>query len=177
MENQITKHGRYYFTTEKGVELYFRHATMEDAKLIFELSNENLVRENSINQGKIIWEDHLKWLPSKLNDGNCFYLLAFTKENLFVGQVRIDATNEDSIIGISISPEFRGKGLSSSLLLNSAKLFFDSFSYVNGITAKIVENNSPSIIAFTRTGYKYSHNELINNKVFSVFKLARENGN
>ena len=41
-------------------EYRIENATSKDIKDIFELSNDNVVRKNSINQDKIIWENHVK---------------------------------------------------------------------------------------------------------------------
>ena len=47
-----------YFMFNK--EYRIENATSKDIKDIFELSNDNVVRKNSINQDKIIWENHVK---------------------------------------------------------------------------------------------------------------------
>lgn len=165
----------FSFSVENNQEIILRKATIDDAKLVYDLSNEDLVRENSINQIKIVWEEHITWLSNKLTNSNCFFLLGFTSDNQFIGQVRIDKDNNDSTIGISITKEFRGKGLSTYLLMNSAKLFFDKFESVTTITAKINKNNEPSLSTFIKAGYIFSHKETINSNEFLVFKLGRNN--
>ncbi len=177
MGHHLGSADKYHFATKSKIQFYLRGATVEDAKLIFDLSNENLVRKNSINPNSIAWEDHLKWLPQKINYKNWFYLLAFSIENSFIGQIRIDVSDEGAIIGISITPEFRGKGLSTDLLIHSAQLFFASYPQVNFVTAKINKNNKASINTFLKAGYVYSHKESINNNEFLVFKLVRKNEN
>ena len=42
-------------------ELQIRLANIDDMKNVFDLSNDDTVRKNSINQNKIEWEDHVKW--------------------------------------------------------------------------------------------------------------------
>lgn len=175
METSSDGSSSFSFSLENSELITLRKAKIEDARLIYDLSNEDLVRENSINQKKIAWEEHIDWLSKKINNDNCFFLLAFTNKNQFIGQVRIDADNKDSIIGISITKEFRGMGLSTYLLMNSANLFFEKFSSVNSITAKINKNNEPSLSTFIKAGYVFSHTENINNNEFLVFKLVRNN--
>ncbi|MEW6653833.1 MAG: GNAT family N-acetyltransferase [Bacteroidota bacterium] len=175
MENSSDNISSFSFSTENYETILLRTATLDDAKLIFDLSNEELVRENSINHNTIIWEEHLRWLSNKLSDSNCFFLLAFTKENQFIGQIRIDTSIDDAIIGISIIQKFRGKGLSTYLLMNSAKLYFEKFDAIKSITAKINKKNEPSLNTFIRAGYVFSHTETINNNEFLVFKLVRNN--
>ncbi|OGU68970.1 MAG: hypothetical protein A2499_15025 [Stygiobacter sp. RIFOXYC12_FULL_38_8] len=177
MENYTKNVDKFLFSTKGAIKFYLRKATIEDAKPIFDLSNENLVRENSINQKKIMWENHLKWLPNKLCDNNCFYLLAFTPENLFIGQIRFDVSEKETTIGISITKEFRGKGLSADILIHSAGLFFKNYPQVKNIVAKINKDNEASLNTFIKAGYIYSHKESINNNEFLVFKLVRNNEN
>ncbi len=175
MESNFKSTDKHFFSKESTMQFYLRLATLEDAKLIFDLSNESLVRENSINQSKILWEDHLKWLPGKIADDSCFYLLAFSAENLFVGQIRFDICETEAIVGISITKEFRGKGLSTDLLIHSAELLFTNYPHVTFITAKINKSNEASLTTFIKAGYVYSSKELINNNEFLVFKLVRKN--
>lgn len=176
MEPRFKNTNKYFFYTKNKTHIYLRYATIEDAKLIFDLSNESIVRENSINQNKILWEDHLRWLPGKLANDSCFYLLAFSAENLFIGQIRFDICETEAIVGISITKEFRGKGLSTNLLIHSAELLFANYPHVGFVTAKINKSNKASVITFTNAGYTYSNMETINNKEFLVFKLVRKNG-
>ncbi|KAF0150784.1 MAG: acetyltransferase GNAT family [Ignavibacteria bacterium] len=175
MDTSFDSNEHFSFSTENNETILLRNAAFNDANLIFDLSNEDSVRANSINQNIIAWEEHLSWLSNKLNNSNCFFLLAFTKESRFIGQIRIDTNIDEAIIGISISQEFRGKGLSTQLLMNSAKLYFEKFASINNITAKINKNNEPSINTFIKAGYVFSHTENINNNEFLVFRLVRNN--
>lgn len=173
MEPRFKNTDKYFFYTKNKTHIYLRYATVEDAKLIFDLSNESIVRENSINQNKILWEDHLRWLPDKLADDRCFYLLAFSAENLFIGQIRFDICDAEAIVGISITKEFRGKGLSTEMLVHSAEILFTNYPLVTFVTAKISKSNEASLTTFIKAGYIYSHMETINNNEFLVFKLVR----
>ncbi len=175
MDDPPDRNETFSFFVENDLEIILRKAALDDAKLVYDLSNEDLVRENSINQHKIIWEDHINWFSNKITNSNCLFLLGFTKGNQFIGQVRIDIDNNDSTIGISITKEFRGKGLSTYLLMNSANLFFDKFESIASITAKINKNNEPSLSTFIKAGFVFSHTEKINLTEFLVFKLGRNN--
>jgi len=175
MDSANGKNFSYSFSTENNEIIFVRNAVESDAELIYDLSNEDIVRENSINQNTIDWEDHLNWLTKKLKDDNCFFLLGFNSEHSFIGQVRIDISGTESTIGISITKEFRGMGLSTYLLINTAKIFFEKFKTINHITAKIKKNNEPSLSTFIKAGYIFSHKEEINNNEFLVFKLEKNN--
>mgnify|MGYP001548003329 CR=1 FL=1 len=98
------------------MKIKFRKAKLEDAQLYFNWANDKIVRQNSFNTSEIGYELHVKWFTAKLNSPDCFFYL-FTDENDEpIGQVRIDKTNEEIVIGISIDEKQRGKGFGVSML-------------------------------------------------------------
>lgn len=134
-------------------------ATIEDMKAVFGLSNDELVRANSFNQEKINWENHQRWFKNKINDNNCVFYLVKDSQNKLISQVRFDKNNDGADISISISQEFRGKGLAADILkLTSNKIIKEN--NVKRINAYVKNENIPSKISFERAGYilkeKYS---------------------
>ena len=99
-------------------ELQIRLANIDDMKNVFDLSNDDTVRKNSINQNKIEWEDHVKWFRNRI-DKSHFYIVE-NKNKEFVAQVRFDEQLE-STISISITKNFRGKGLASEIIKQCSK--------------------------------------------------------
>ncbi len=156
---------------------YLRNATHKDSAIIFNLSNDRLVRTNSINQNPINWFEHLDWLSGKLLDDDCIFLLAFTNNDNFIGQVRFDVTGSFASINISIDKEYRGKGFAKNIIFQSSYKYFHEKPNVNSILAYIHPLNIPSIKAFSRSGYIFSHKEKINEEEFLVYKLTRQDGN
>lgn len=152
---------------------YFRHAIAKDATIIFNLANDRLVRANSINTEPIKWGDHLDWFSGKLLDDNCFFLLAFTPSNKFIGQVRFDIKGYYAEINISIDKDFRGKGYSKQLIFTASYKLFHDMPNVNFINAIIRPNNTPSIKAFTKAGYKFVQKEIINDQEFYLYQLKK----
>lgn len=152
---------------------YFRNAIAKDATIIFNLSNDRLVRANSINTEPIKWGDHLDWFSGKLLDDNCYFLLAFTPSNQFIGQVRFDINGYYADINISIDKDFRGKGYSKQLIFSASYKLFHDKPNINFINAIIRPNNTPSIKAFTNAGYKLVGKEIINEQEFLLFQLKK----
>ena len=91
-----------------------KNAAIKDMKEIFELSNDELVRQNSINQEKILWNNHIKWFHKRITLNNPFYVIRALNDKL-IGQVRIDKKDE-AVISISITHEFRGKNLAAKII-------------------------------------------------------------
>ena len=52
-------------------KLYLRHASMEDAGLLYLWRNEDECRKNSVNTGYIEYDSHCKWLSGRLSPGCC----------------------------------------------------------------------------------------------------------
>jgi len=132
----------------KKDELFLRNVEINDATLIFNWANEISVRNNSINQDPIIWDNHLKWFKSKLNNSNTKILVLATKnENL--GQIRIDLVGEYWIIDYSIDDQFRGNGLGKEIV----KLLLSKFKSFK-FKANVKKQNQASISIFTNLGFR-----------------------
>lgn len=153
---------------------YLRKALDSDSMTVYNLSTDRTVRLNSINQAPIKWQDHLQWYSEKINDEKCLFLLAFNGNDEFVGQVRFEIKNENALINISIDKNFRGKKLSSPLIIKSSFQFLIQKPNIKAILAYIRPTNTSSIKAFMKAAYIFSHEEYINNEKFIVYKLARQ---
>ncbi|MFA7227448.1 MAG: bifunctional UDP-2,4-diacetamido-2,4,6-trideoxy-beta-L-altropyranose hydrolase/GNAT family N-acetyltransferase [Melioribacteraceae bacterium] len=153
---------------------YLRIAGENDAMMVFNLSNDRTVRLNSINQDPISWQDHLYWYSDKIKDKNCLFLLAFNGNDEFVGQVRFYIKGVNATISISIDKNFRGKGLSSPLLIKSSFKYLKEHPEIQSILAYIRPANTASIKAFSGAAYVFSNEEIVNGEKFSVYKLARQ---
>jgi RimJ/RimL family protein N-acetyltransferase len=75
-----------------------------------------------------------------------------TEEKIPAGQVRIDKSGNEIIIGISIDEKFRGKHLGSEMLMQASNDYLIKFPGAV-ISAYIKEDNISSIKAFQRAGF------------------------
>lgn len=150
-----------------------RKAIESDVKNIFELSNEENVRENSIITEPITWENHVKWFNDKINDNDYLILIAEDELNQFVGQVRYEFENNQAIVSISIAPDFRGLDLAAPIIAESAKFLFADNEKIEFILAYIKEINIPSLKAFEQAGYIYFQQEIIDDERFLVYRFLR----
>ncbi|PKL82227.1 MAG: hypothetical protein CVV24_11180 [Ignavibacteriae bacterium HGW-Ignavibacteriae-3] len=153
---------------------YLRTAVESDSMLVFNLSNERSVRLNSIVQEPISWQDHSFWYPNKIRDRNTLFLLAFTGNDEFVGQIRFEAKGSDATVSISINKNFRGKGLSTPLLIKSSFNYLKIYPEINSILAYIRPGNNQSIKSFSGAAYVFFHEEMVNGESFLVYKLVRQ---
>lgn len=130
-------------------EFNIRLAGKDDIKKVFELSNDSLVRQNSVHTKPIAWDDHVKWFLNRIeNKNNPFYIIEDKNKN-FIGQVRLDVQNEP-VISVSIAKDFRGKNLASCIIKAcSVKSGFKT------VFAYIKKTNTPSVKSFEKAGYTY----------------------
>jgi RimJ/RimL family protein N-acetyltransferase len=135
------------------MKISFRKAILEDADLYYNWANDFLVRANSFNSNPINYDNHVKWFSNKLlSDTTRFYL--FTNElNIPVGQVRIEATSPETIIGISVDKDFRGLGLSTEMLIQSTQDYLKK-QPKSIIVAYIKIENTLSYKSFLNAGFK-----------------------
>lgn len=132
----------------------FREVKEEDCIKIFEIANDDEVRQSSFNSEKINLENHKIWFKNILKDNSVkFYVLEY--KNDLIGQLRLDFDEEFPVISISVNKEYRGLGLSKILLSKGLDL-------VNGkVVAYIKEDNSRSISFFKSMGFKKDSNVVI----------------
>lgn len=134
----------------------FRKVVFEDAGSLFGLANQDIVRENSFTQDKIVWDNHLKWLEGRLKDDNCvFFIVEYNGK--FAGQVRFDviATRKEATINISLGQNIRGLDLSPFIITESVKQLLKVRKDIKLVKAYIKDTNIPSIKGFERAGFKF----------------------
>lgn len=133
-------------------ELSFRDANYQDLMTYYNWTNDPEVRKYSYNSSPVSLESHTSWFQRKIQDPNVLMLIYTNSMNKIIGQVRIETTSGESIIGISIDKNHRGKGYASRIIeITSVK-----FKELNKkpITAYIKVENIASIKAFEEAGYR-----------------------
>jgi len=136
-----------------GTGLKLRDAAYGDAKLLFDWANDESVRNNSINQEPITWENHLNWFREKLNDTGT-KILILENNDLPVGQMRVVMQEGCWTINYSVDKNFRGKGYGKKIvLLTLEKYPGDSF------RATVKKENIASKKVFENLGFKSLHSD------------------
>lgn len=129
-----------------------------DCDLIFELSNDPIVRKFSFNQKAILYSDHCTWYKNNLANPNALVFLVFadTNETEFIGQIRFNRISEnssESTISLSITDPFRGKHIASQFLELGIKELSKNWSLINTVVAEVKEENVPSNKLFSSYGF------------------------
>jgi RimJ/RimL family protein N-acetyltransferase len=148
--------------------LGIRNALKADVDLIFKWSNDDLVRDQSFNTEKIIYEDHVKWFNEKLNDtNNLFFIVELN--SLPIGLVRFHLQEDNVVIGILIDENYRGKNLSVPTLILGCEEYFKV--YKKPIIAFIKKTNFVSVRLFKKAGFEYLKDDVIQDIPCYVYEL------
>jgi L-amino acid N-acyltransferase YncA len=148
------------------MELTYRTLLSSDMQLIFEWNNDVQTRKNSFQSDAIQIEQHKVWFSKKIADKKAYYLIALF-DKLPIALIRYDVSDIHTSVGITVSNDYRGKGLSSQLLKESALLYFSQFK--NPLLAYIKPENIASIKSFEKAGYVYIRDEMVSNQKTLVY--------
>lgn len=143
----------------------FREVTIDDCLKIFEIANDDDVRESSFNSDKIRLDDHKNWFKNILNEDTVqFYVLEYGDD--LIGQLRLEFDEDYPVVSISLNKKYRGLGLSKVLLSKGIKL-------IDGkIIAYIKKDNVRSISFFKSMGFEKDSEVVI--KDCQAFKFIRK---
>jgi RimJ/RimL family protein N-acetyltransferase len=147
-----------------------RDVVLDDAELLFEWANDSLTRANSFNSDRINWNSHLVWLQRILKDA-CGKFYLFLHENEPVGIVRFDLS-EETIIGVTVAPEYRGKNVGSEIIKMACTKFHESNEA--DVLAYIKTGNIASQKSFIKAGFVFLRNEIFKNEE-CIILIAKKN--
>ncbi|MCG2689682.1 GNAT family N-acetyltransferase [Candidatus Parcubacteria bacterium] len=135
-------------------KITLRKANQEDAGFLFALRNNPDVYRWFSNPDPVQWEDHLSWLSYVLSGKIKKHLYILESEGERAGQFRLDEVSDTkAIISISLSKEFRGKGLGALGLKEGIKLAKQLG--FQELVAEIHQDNLASIKLFQKLGFVF----------------------
>lgn len=133
----------------KSKRYYCKPATKNDAKLLYDWSNEPSVRSNSFNSEPIEWEDHVKWFNKKLESHTTKIFILYQGITP-LGQVRLDFVNRCWEIAYSIDKNYRGKGLGKKII----EIAQSKIPQNTTLKASVKNENIASIKVFKQLGFE-----------------------
>lgn len=133
-------------------EMTARPAVMEDARMLFDWRNDEVTRQASRSSAPLIYDNHVEWVRTVLNNPDRILLVIEDGENS-VGTVRWDhLTGIDWEVSIALSPAYRGKGIGLDVLRAGEAALLRGEQTVRMIAA-IHEGNGASERLFKRANY------------------------
>lgn len=152
--------------------LKMRLANTTDADIYYNWANDELVRKNSYQSNEINYQEHITWFNQKIKSGSCFFYIFETEAGNPVGQVRIDSSNNEVIIGVSVDKDFRGKGIAAEMIERASENYMNHSKKAT-ITAYIKKENTASIKQFQKAGF-IIENEVVISGIPSFRLLKKE---
>ncbi len=135
-------------------DIRLRRVNVDDAVALWRWRNDPETRRNSISTAELSLQEHMTWFEASLtNPARVIYVSEFRGAKC--GSVRfdlIDIAKNLWRVSITMSPEFRGRGLgSASLSLACAEMVrcYGDCSF----TAEARQFNAPSLRIFERCGF------------------------
>jgi len=137
----------------RGEKLWLRPADPGDAELLWKWANDEDVRRWSFSQDAIPWETHVEWFSRRLSSDENRIYIGFDGEDAPVGQVRFDAREGRTDIGITVDNKRRGAGF-GGLLLAQALRRASVDGWAKEFHAAVKADNAGSRSLFERTGFR-----------------------
>jgi UDP-2,4-diacetamido-2,4,6-trideoxy-beta-L-altropyranose hydrolase len=134
-------------------DITLRHVQEQDCELVWRWANEPRARAVSFSSNPIPWEDHRQWFAEKLHSKNGVFYMATNQHGTPVGQVRVDPGESGSLISVSLDRDFRSLGLGSRVIRAASERAIRE-RHLERIDALIKAENSASVMAFSKAGYK-----------------------
>jgi RimJ/RimL family protein N-acetyltransferase len=134
--------------------LQYRTALAEDIDLYFNWTNDEATRRNSYQSKPIDYQGHTEWFLRKIKSSDILMLVFENEKGEVVGQVRIEKSNTENIIGISIDAQQRGKSYASEMIKLASQQFFNQYPLEKQIIAYIKLSNEASRKSFEKANYQ-----------------------
>ncbi|WP_443693177.1 UDP-2,4-diacetamido-2,4,6-trideoxy-beta-L-altropyranose hydrolase [Pseudomonas protegens] len=130
-----------------------RPATLDDARLLFDGRNSDLVRRWSQQPEAIDWWNHVQWLEACLSDPQCLLLIAELPDGP-LGMLRYDREGGLAEVSIYLFAGRFGLGWGQVLLEQGEACLLRHWPDVQRLRAQVLSNNQVSLSLFRRAGYR-----------------------
>jgi RimJ/RimL family protein N-acetyltransferase len=144
---------------------------MNDAVLLWEWVNDEVVRANSFSATPIAFPDHVDWLRQRLGGNRCL-IYVLEKNGVPIGQARYDKVQDTAEIDISIAAGYRGHGYGQRALTLTRIDAIKRLGVVS-VTGTVLASNIPSIATFLKTDFEESHAADVDGSACRVFVWQR----
>ena len=130
-----------------------RTADESDAFWLWQLANDPVAREFSLNHGAIPWADHVDWLAEVLEAPDRRLWIA-EEQGMPVASIRFDRCRQQSAqVSFAVTPDQRGRGLGTRLLAMASDRACGELG-VQKIVGTVFSQNVGSVRAFQKAGFK-----------------------
>lgn len=126
-------------------------ARAEDALVVWEINGDPGARAQSFSAAAIPIADHLSWFSRKLSDP-ASVMFTISRDEAVAGVIRYDRAGDAALLSYALAPAFRGQGLGSRLLRETAGAAREALG-VSRVEGLVLERNAASSGAFIKAGF------------------------
>lgn len=143
------------------MNIYLKKASEKDCDLLYNWSNDELVRKNSFNENKIENEEHKKWFFDKISSNDYIIYICYLN-NIALGYARIEIKNQEAKISYAIDKDYRGNGLAIKVLFELENKIKLEKLKIKSLIGFVKNDNIPSIKSFQGLNYtEFKDNEYL----------------
>jgi len=150
-----------------------RNATIDDAKLLFDWTNDDEVRATAVVKKSIDWNEHINWITNKLQNNQSYIYILTDDKNENIGVIRFDKDNDAFLISYSIDKLHRGKGMGYLILQLGIKKIIEN-EILCKFVALVQRDNIASNKIFEKLGFRLKNTDIIKEHTFNIY---HKNGN
>lgn len=127
-----------------------RLAGKGDSDDIFNWRNDTLTRQNSHTTEQVVWQEHVEWFESSLQNPDRMLLMAFlaSAPEHSAGVVRFDINDQSALVSINIAPAMRGRKLARPSLQAAMNWLMVARSGIRCVQAQVRCENVISLSLF-----------------------------
>jgi UDP-2,4-diacetamido-2,4,6-trideoxy-beta-L-altropyranose hydrolase len=137
----------------REAEIGLRRAGAGDSELLFRWANDPVTRAASFSGAPIAWDDHQRWLQSKLADPACVMFVGSTPAGDALGTVRFERESAVAVVSTTVDASWRDRGYGAALIRAACRAYFASPS-ADAVEAYVKEDNEASRRAFLAAGFE-----------------------
>lgn len=149
--------------------LEFKRFRIDDINILYNWANDPETRMNSFHSDKIVYDEHVKWCETRLDVDNIAIYIVY-KNDIPVGQLRLEYVDKKAYISYSVDKRYRGIGLGKKIIESIEKNELYKGHHIIELIGEVKEDNLASQKVFEYCLYtKYSKN----NRIVFVKRLIK----
>ncbi|MCB4412108.1 UDP-2,4-diacetamido-2,4,6-trideoxy-beta-L-altropyranose hydrolase [Synechococcus sp. MU1611] len=143
--------------------IYLRDTNTSDEALLLRWANDSSVRAVSLNRNNISMEQHHSWFENSLLNPDRIHLIAVTRDNAPIGQIRFDRLPDSSSVRLSFSLDkaVRGQGLAVPFIRAALNALQQRWGDDIEVFAEVLSENHASQACFARSRFQQKPSEVV----------------
>lgn len=129
-----------------------RKCDIGDCDLLYQWSNDKIVRQNAFNTSPIPYSDHVNWFGKSL-ESNTRFIFICMMDSIPVGMIRIDVDNTEATISYLVDQKHRGIGVGTHMLKLLQDIVANDYKNIEKLIGLVKKENTASCKAFEKVGY------------------------